>query len=149
MKTLGAWLKTTIKTWIKFDDSQSRLIVMTIVFFCLGITLWLQPSRFHNTPSYANLLALIPTEGWGSIYLTTAALCTSCIVSYPLRWLTTVTHTVGITLLGVWWLAFWIRWLTDGGTTIVNVLSWGVFLYLMVRSAMKLDDQVSTPGGTP
>jgi uncharacterized membrane protein len=137
----------TLREWLKLDDSRSHLSMMTVVFFCLGVTLWVQPSRYHNTPSYANLLELMPTWGWGCVYLGIAALCVSCLL-HSARLITTITHTAGITLLTVWWLAFWIRWLTDGGTTIVNVLSWGVFLYLMVRSAMKLGDQANTSGGS-
>jgi hypothetical protein len=138
----------TLREWLKLDDARSHGVIMTVVFFCLGITLWLQPYRYHNTPSYANLLETIPTWGWAIIYLVTAALCLGCVLTRA-KWLVTVSHTIGITLLAIWWFAFWIRWLTDGGTTIVNVLSWGVFLYLMIRSAAKLDDQANLPGGTP
>jgi len=130
----------TVKSWLKLDDARSHLAIMTVVFAALGLTLWLQPGRYHNTPSYANLLDLLPTWGWGLAYDTAAVLSAWCLVRYTNKRLVIPAHTYGIVLLVVWWIAFIIRWVTDGGTTIVNVVSWGVFLYLMTRSMAKLVD---------
>jgi hypothetical protein len=135
------------RSWFRIAGPRAPLILMTSVFFLLGATLWLQPGAYHNTPSYANLLDLVPTWGWGCAYLLAAALGLTTLID-TVRWLMLVTHVYGILLLLVWWFAFLVRWITDGwittgGTTIVNVLSWGVFICVMTASLDKLGDRVA------
>lgn len=131
---------------LKLNEPRSHMVMMTVVFLGIGITLWAQPGRYDNTPSYANLLAVFHQPVWGTIYLIAAALKIACIWRYTNRTLITVTHTVGVTLVSVWLVAFVIRYWTDSGTTIVNVMSWLTYLYLVVRSAMMLDEHVGTKG---
>jgi small-conductance mechanosensitive channel len=131
-----------MRGWLRLTDTKSHLVIMAVVFLCLGATLWLQSDRYHNTPSYANLLDLIPAWGWGLAYLAAGALSIACLqATYQLLVVISVTYSTILVL--VWWLAFWIRWATDGGTTIVNVLSWGVFLYLTIRSFINLADRTT------
>lgn len=113
---------------------------VAMVSLLFGITLILQPNRWANTPSYANLLELLPAATWGAIYLVTAGLLFVTIRFRQNRWLFAVGHTVGIALFAAWLLAFVVRYATDDGTTIVNIVSWGVFLSRLIQSAVILDD---------
>lgn len=115
------------------------MAVMAVVFAAIGLTLMLQPSRYANTPSYANLLDIARQQTWSVAYLVAAALKVAAICRPAHRALVIVTHTVSITLVGVWLAAFIVRWITDDGTTIVNVSSWSVYLYLVVRAAVSID----------
>jgi hypothetical protein len=125
------------------NEPRSHMVVMAAVFCALGVTLLLQPQRYAHTPSYANLLDIAPQYVWGLIYLAAATLKVISIAQYSRRLVVVVTHTVGITLVSVWLAAFIVRWLTDTGTTIVNVCSWSVFLYLVIRSALMVDEHIS------
>lgn len=117
-------------------------IQMAIAYFVIGVFLWIQPDRWANTPSYANLLQLASTGVWGSIYLASALLMAAAVRFRARRIVLVVAHTVAIALTAAWFLAFVVRFATDDGTTIVNVVSWGVFLSRLIQSAVILDDDV-------
>lgn len=131
---------------MKLNEPKSHMVVLCGVFLAIGVTLEVQPSRYANTPSYANLLDIFRQSTWGAVYLFASALMIGCIRRHTHRTLIIVTHTVTITLILVWLAAFVIRYATDGGTTIVNVASWTVYLYLAVRSALLVDEHVRTEG---
>ena len=121
---------------------------MAVVFTVIGITLLLQPQRYADTPSYGNLLAIARPQTWAVIYLTVAALKAVCVWRYQhARTLVIVTHTLSIMLVLAWLAAFVVRYATDSGTTIVNVASWSVYLYLLIRSALRVDEHVADVGG--
>lgn len=120
--------------------TAAHMIVMAAVFAAIGLTLWLQPHRYDNTPAYANLLEIARQRTWAAVYLAAAALKIAAIVRRG-RTLFVITHTVSITLVSIWLGAFVLRYLTDSGTTVVNVCSWSVYLYLVVRSALEADDR--------
>jgi len=122
-----------------------HLLVMTIVNTLIGVALWLQPHRFDNTPAYANLLDLVSPSVWGSIYLVVAAVMAVSIWRWHVRPLAVTAHVLAFALCGFWLAAFVIRYLTNDGTTIVNVLSWSVYLTLLVRSATLLDARDDRP----
>lgn len=115
--------------------------VMVGVYLTIGGGLLLQPERFSLTPSYHNLVIFLPAKAWGVVYLGCAALLG--------LWLSRQSHIgsrSGLTIaahipaiaLGAWWdVAFVIRYLTDQGTTIVNVVSWSLFTLLLLRSAFN------------
>jgi hypothetical protein len=130
---------------LRLNEPRAHMTLMAIAFIALGVTLWVQPGRYANTPAYANLIAILPQHAWSAIYLGAAALKVLSIVRYSPRVLLVVTHTVAIILISAWLLAFVVRYLTDDGTTIVNVVSWSTFLYLAVRSALMMDDH-TRPG---
>lgn len=113
---------------------------MAAVFLAIGITLWVQPERYANTPSYANLLDILPQQVWGTMYVVIAVV-KAAAVWHPSRVLTVMAYTLGVALVVVWLAAFVVRYLTDAGTTIVNVCSWATYLYLIVRGAIWLDDE--------
>lgn len=131
---------------LKLNEPRSHMVILCAVFLAIGITLFLQPDRYTNTPSYANLLEVFRQSTWGVIYLIAAGLQVLCIWRYTHRTLIVVTHTVVITLVSVWLAAFVIRYLTDAGTTVVNVCSWSVFLYLAVRSSLMVDEHIGIQG---
>ena len=115
---------------------DSGLLAVTIAFTAFAFGLWLQPDRWASTPAYALLLNILPQQTWGSIYLALALLM-GCALLWP-RWGLVITaHTLAIGLTAAWWFAFVIRWITDDGTTIVNVVSWGTYLLLLVWSAQR------------
>jgi CHASE2 domain-containing sensor protein len=97
--------------------------------------LWFQPYRFTATPAYAYLLDLLPQQAWALLYAAVAILLIAATMYRDKGVLNLVVHTASITLLLVWWAVFVVRWLTDSHTTDVNLLSWGAYLYLAVRSA--------------
>jgi hypothetical protein len=129
---------------LRLNEPRAHMVVMATVFLSFGATLIFQAGRYYNTPSYGNLLQIMHPSYWGLIYLAAAALKIYCIVRPTDRTMIIVTHTVGIALVSTWLLAFVVRYLTDDGTTIVNVASWSVFLYLVIRSALMVDDHVSS-----
>lgn len=125
--------------------SQPRflIVVMTCAYLAIGVTLIVQPYRYDNTPSYAVLLQIADQGAWGTAYLVIAAGIGASAVSTGRRysrWLAVTSHTAAIALTGAWLAAFVVRWLTDDGTTIVNIVSWSVYLALLIRSALQLDD---------
>lgn len=126
---------------MRLYDPRAHLCFAMLISWSIGITLITQPGRYANTPSYANLLDVMPAQAWGAIYCSVAAIKLAAITRYHARALTVLAHTIGITLVAVWLVAFIVRYATDDGTTIVNVVSWGTYLYLNVRSVMMLDDE--------
>lgn len=127
---------------LKLNEPRSHMVVLCVAFLAIGITLIVQPSRFANTPSYANLLIIFRQQTWGALYLAAAVLQIASIWNFTRRTLLVVTHTIVITLISVWLVAFIIRYATDDGTTIVNVVSWTVYFYLAVRSALLVDEHI-------
>lgn len=128
-------------TWGIYTPVITHTVV--VAYVAIGVGLTLQPSRFSRTPSYANLLLFAPAEVWGCAYLGVAALLLAWRFTHatiPSRWLGVGAHTLAV-ILTLWWLAaFIIRYWTDDATTIVNVVSWSVFLSLVLRSTGGLDD---------
>ena len=114
---------------------------MSAVFLVIGLTLWFQPERYANTPSYANLLAILPQHAWAAMYVVVAVVKVAALWRYASRVLTVMAYTLGVALVVVWLAAFVVRYLTDDGTTIVNVCSWATYLFLIVRGAIRLDDE--------
>lgn len=123
----------------RLHEPRSHMAIMTLAFWVFGLSLIFQGSRYANTPAYANLLAVLPAPVWGAWYTTAAVLKTASIVAYSKRLLVILTHTVTVPLLAFWQVAFLIRYISDPHTTPVNVVSWTVFLYLVVRSALQMD----------
>lgn len=120
----------------------SHLTVLTVAFTAFGITLIAQPHRWDNTPAYANLLDIFGQQVWGTIYLVVAGLMVLAALA-RLRWMLILAHMVAIALVVAWLSAFVIRYLSDSGTTIVNVVSWSTYLYLLIRSVALMDQAVS------
>jgi hypothetical protein len=101
----------------------------------LGLGMVLQPSRFSATPAYGNLTQVLDIRLWGAMYLAVAALFGVYTVLVTGRLFGIVVHIPGAIVTGTWWLAFIIRWRTDDSTTVVNVVSWMVFILIIMRSA--------------
>lgn len=116
------------------------LIAVTTAFTAFGLGLWIQPNRWANTPSYGLLLDILNQQAWGTIHLIVAAMMAAAIRWPAQRLLVVTAHTAGIALAGSWFLAFVVRYITDSGTTVVNVVSWAVYVALVVQSALVLDD---------
>lgn len=110
--------------------------------FVIGVGLALQPERFAHTPSYANLLALAPSQVWGCCaYLLVAALLIAWRLSPRTRALGVTAHAAAALLIAWWFIAFVIRWSTDRNTTVVNMVSWSLFLGVIALSAQGVDDE--------
>jgi drug/metabolite transporter (DMT)-like permease len=121
------------------NEARSGATILITIFTALAGDLAFQPSRFANTPSYANLLAIAAPHVWAIAYAVAAVLMATSIWGTASRIIFSATHTINILLITSWWVAFIFRWLTDSKTTIVNVISWGVFLCLAIRSALVAD----------
>lgn len=121
-------------------EARSHMVWMTMVFTGIGVTLIIQPHRYDNTPSYANLLAVFTQNVWGALYLVGAVATAIALMQYRRKVLVSLMLFIaGCDVLGWWW-AFVYRYATDSGTTIVNVLSWATDLYLIGRCIITLDD---------
>lgn len=116
------------------------LLLVTVIYYVFAIALWLQPERWASTPSYAILIAIMDQAGWGGVYFTVATLLAFTIWKPTVRALAVVAHTAAIAVTALWLVAFIIRFITDDGTTVVNVASWLTYLTLLVQSAFVLDD---------
>jgi hypothetical protein len=116
------------------------LFTVTVAYATFGLALWLQPERWANTPAYHNLLVVLTAQTWGTIYLLVAALTAAASWKTRIRPVVVIAHTAAIALTAAWLVGFVIRYLTDQGTTIVNVVSWSTYLVLLIRSAVVLDD---------
>jgi hypothetical protein len=119
---------------IKLNEPRAHMAALCFGFTALALALWFQPSRFGNTPSYANLLNIFRPHTWAVLYAIPAVLMILSLWHYTAKKLVILTHALTIALLAVWEFAFVVRWLTDDRTTVVNVLSWGYMLYLATRS---------------
>lgn len=126
---------------IRLTEPRANMAFMSTVFLAIGLTLWFQPERYANTPSYANLLDILPQHAWAAMYVVVSVVKAVAVWHYTRRVLTVMAYTLGVALVVVWLAAFVVRYLTDDGTTIVNVCSWATYLYLLVRSAIRLDDE--------
>lgn len=130
-----------IRLW--FSEARTHMLFMACSFLAFGITLWFQPGRYFNTPSYANLLQVASTSAWGSMYLFCAVLLLIVTFRRRVKVISIIAHGISLALM-LWWLvAFIIRYATDDGTTIVNVISWSTYTYLLVRSALLISDDVA------
>ncbi len=139
-------MSTLTAAWREAKTTTRTLIAAYLV---IGVGLTLQPERFANTPSYANLLVFARSQVWGVMYLLVAALLIGWRLSPKARWLGVLAHTAAITLTAWWWVAFVVRYATDDGTTVVNIVSWGVFLTLAARSAHWIDPEPETTATLP
>lgn len=115
--------------------------VLTITYVVIALDLIFQPARFHRTPSYANLDNIMNFFMWGWLYLIGAVMLGWYLWS-PVsnRFQAIVAHTYAAALTLLWLAAFVIRWFTDDGTTAINIVSWGVFFSLLIRSGVLIDE---------
>lgn len=118
-----------------------QTVVVTVILAVFGVALIAQSDRWAHTPAYGNLLRIFSADVWGVIHLCVAAAMVTGILLPAYRLVRLAAHTLAGVLLLVWEGAFIIRYLTDSGTTIVNVVSWGTYLMLVVW-AMRLIDPV-------
>ena len=140
------WAWVNHREWVGRVAAMPLFVVLA-AFAAFGVDLFVQPERWDNTPSYANLLDIFDQQIWGSIYLAVAVVMVVSIAKPNIRTLAVVAHTMAAALILAWLLAFIIRWLNNSGTTIVNPVMWSVLLYLIVHSLLKLDNAPPSEGG--
>jgi hypothetical protein len=87
-------------------------------------------------------LQAAPAWVWGTLYLAAAVLMLSVVIRHRVKVLSIVAHGVALALTLWWLLAFVFRYATDDGTTIVNVMSWSTYAYLLARSALLIGADV-------
>jgi hypothetical protein len=122
-------------------------VVIAIAYLGFGLDMLLQPRRFYTTPAYGTLAQVFDIRLWGACYLFAAILLGAYVSLVTSRLFGTIAHTITGTITLVWWFAFLIRWLSDPNTTAVNVVSWGVFLLVIIRSMTLIPMAVgATPG---
>lgn len=141
---MAHWMRRPATRWQARRPDRHPAALVAVAYAAIGIALIVQPQRFANTPSYQNLIEIISQLGWGVIYLVCALLLVVPLFPLPRRprWILAVTgHTVSIALTGFWLAAFVLRYFTDSGTTIVNLVSWGAYLALLIRSMLNLTDR--------
>lgn len=109
------------------------------VLAVFGFALIFQSSRWYKTPAYGNLLHIMSAPTWGLVYLAVAALMASGLILWGHRRINVAVHTVAFALLLSWEVSFVIRYLTDSATTVVNVMSWGAYMFLVIGSGLAID----------
>jgi hypothetical protein len=127
-------------------------VVIAVAFLGLGLDMLLEPERFSSTPSYGTLIRVLDIRIWGVCYLTSAVLLSGYVSLITNRQYGVIAHTVSGTIALVWLLAFIIRWRSDPNTTAVNVVSWSVFLIVIIRSLTLIPMAIETrppTRGTP
>lgn len=130
--------------WLGKDPERRipvQTVILPVILGLFGLSLIFQSVRWTRTPSYGNLLHILSADVWGVIHLLVAALFVVSILLRPQRMVSVIAHTLGFVLLAGWELAFVVRYLTDGATTIVNVVSWGTYLFLLILSARRIEGQ--------
>lgn len=116
-----------------------QTIGLAVILLALGGDMVLRSSRWYRTPSYGNLLKIMSADAWGAVYLSVALVVVAGLVLKTNRVIRLAGHTLAFVLLLGWEFAFVIRSITDSGTTIANVVSWGTFLTLAVWSGQLID----------
>lgn len=124
----------------RYYPSHIRARIVAIAYAAMGLGLIIQPSRFSATPAYHNLIRWAPAQAWGVAYLFAAALLGLWILRPPRLAIAMIAYTFAIALTLLWLMAFVIRYATDSHTTAVNVVTWAVYLSLLVRSATDAFD---------
>jgi hypothetical protein len=109
-------------------------VVIAIAYLGLGLDMLLQPDRFSKTPAYGTLTAVLDIRIWGACYLAAAVLLAIFASLVTNRQYGVLAHIASGTITLVWLLVFIIRWKSDPNTTAVNVVSWSVFLTIIIRS---------------
>jgi hypothetical protein len=109
-------------------------VVIAVAFLGLGLDMLLEPKRFSTTPAYGTLTQVFDIRIWGACYLIAAVLLGGYVSLITNRQYGVIAHAISGTITLVWLLAFIIRWRTDPNTTAVNVVSWSVFLIVIIRS---------------
>jgi len=109
-------------------------VVIAVAFLGLGLDMLLEPRRFSTTPAYGTLIAVLDIRIWGACYLTAAILLVIFVSLVTNRQYGVIAHVASGTITLVWLVVFVIRWRSDPNTTAVNVVSWSVFLIIIIRS---------------
>jgi len=122
--------------------------VIAAAYLVIGGALLLQPTRFESTPAYANLIDIANQKVWGAAYVLCAVLLAVYVLMVSNRFYGILAHTVTIIVTVIWLFAFIVRWWTDAGTTVVNIVSWAVFLFLAIRSGTLVDESLMAQGTT-
>lgn len=120
-----------------------QTIAVTIILAVFGVALVTQSDRWARTPAYGNLLHIFSADMWGAVHLGVAATMVAGMLLPAYRVVRVAAHTLAGVLFLVWESAFVIRYLTDSSTTIVNVVSWSVYVMLAIW-AMRLIDPMRT-----
>lgn len=115
-------------------------VIVAVGYLALGVTMILQPYRWEHTPSYANLIHIASLNVWGTLYVVAAVLFIAYLAGYKREWYAIIIHTFAFVLTIVWLTAFVVRYATDTGTTIANVVAWATYLVLIVKSALAIDE---------
>jgi hypothetical protein len=124
------------RVW-KYPATTVGLATLLLLF---GLGLCLQPRRWSATPAYGNLLDILSAPSWGVIYLTVSAAILLSLLANKIRFLAVTAHLAAFLLMLSWEAAFFVRWVTDPKTTVANVIAWAVYIALIARSAILIND---------
>jgi hypothetical protein len=119
------------------------LIIMSGAFIIFGLSLLVQPHRWHATPAYHDLLLILPAQAWGGLFLASGVSMGIAVWQFARRWAVIASLTLAFMLDGGWMLAFVVRYLTSPSTTPETWVSWAVFGFLLLKVAISLDRSLS------
>ena len=126
--------------------SRILMFVISISYGIFALSLWFQGGRWDRTPAYHNLLQIMPQAGWGIVFAVTSGLLGAAVRKYGQRWVSVIALMVAFAVTTGWGGDFVVRWLTNADTTPVTWVSWGVFDFMLMMAAAKLDvDEVCIP----
>jgi hypothetical protein len=122
------------------------MLVISVAYGIFALSLLFQGHRWGATPAYHNLLAIMPAAAWGGVFATTSTLLGLSAWKHHKRWLAIAALTVALAVTTGWGGDFIVRWLTSANTTPETWVSWGVFDYMLLRAAARLDiEEVTLP----
>ena len=121
-------------------------VAITVILAVFGVALIVQSDRWARTPAYGNLLRIFSADSWGYVYLGVAVAMCAGILLRRHRMVRLAAHTLAGILLLVWEGAFFIRWVTDGSTTVANVVAWGGYVSLAIWAMRLIDSHPVMPG---
>jgi hypothetical protein len=118
---------------------------MSAAFTIFGLSLILQGHRWHSTPAYHVLLLIFPAPTWGALFLVSGITMGLSAWQFTRRWAVIATLSLAFILTGGWMLAFIARYLTSPSTTPETWVSWGVFIFLLLKVTISVDRSADIP----
>ncbi len=126
--------------------TRVNMLVISVAYGIFALSLLFQGARWGATPAYHNLLVIMRQPAWGGVFAVCSALLGAAVWKHRQRWLTLAALTAGFAVTTGWALAFVVRWLSSPDTTPVTWVAWGIFDFMLMRAAARMDaEEISFP----
>lgn len=140
---------TTLRriTHAAWPAGRLNLSVMSGAFTVFGLSLLFQPSRWGATPAYHVLLEIFRAQVWGVLFFASGTGMGLAAWQFTKRWAVITSLTAAFCLTTGWMMAFVVRYLTSPSTTPETWVSWAVFDFLLIGTAISIDRRPALPPG--